>query len=39
VALWLIGLTVGGDPGLALPAWLSKRAERILVLYKPFAQA
>lgn len=39
VSLWLIGLTVGGDPRLALPAWLSERAEAILVVYRPFAKA
>ena len=39
VSLWLIGLEVGHDPRLALPAWLSKCAETILVLFKPFAQA
>jgi len=39
VSLWLIGLAVGDDTRLALPAWLSECAETILVLYKPFAQA
>jgi len=39
VSLWMIGLEVGPDPRLTLPAWLSECAETILVLYRPFAQA
>jgi hypothetical protein len=38
-SLWMLGLEVGRDPRLTLPAWLSECTDTILVRHRRFAKA